>query len=74
MQLRAYAREHRLTAVQLAKMLDYPTATVRKWLQRERIPRPEALRKIEEATGGQVAPADFFESPSPPLAHVEART
>lgn len=35
---------------------------VRKWIRRERIPRADTLRAIEQETEGAVTPADFFET------------
>ena len=38
---------------------------VKKWRYRERMPRPEAMRRIFEVTGGRVTANDFMTSPQP---------
>lgn len=66
MKLQAYREARGLTLDELAKHLGVPGRhagrTVRRWESGERTPRPTAMRRILQATAGQVGPADFFES------------
>lgn len=60
MKLKSYMTENGLTAQAMAERLSEPVRTVQKWMSGERIPRPDSMRKIQEATGGQVTANDFF--------------
>jgi transcriptional regulator with XRE-family HTH domain len=61
MQLRAWIQTQGLSFDQAAKRLDLPTATsVWRYALGRTIPRPATMRKICEATGMAVTPADFY--------------
>lgn len=51
-----------LTAERFAAMVDASPFTVGKWARDERIPRPDAMARIEAATGGEVTAIDFYRS------------
>lgn len=57
-------RTRSLTDVQLAKQLKCSIGALRKWRYGERIPRPDQMRRIAEATEGLVTPNDFLMSVS----------
>lgn len=66
MRLQAYLDENKLSLADFAKLMTADGITtcsefgVRKWVRGERTPRPDAMRRIEQVTGGAVAPADFI--------------
>jgi transcriptional regulator with XRE-family HTH domain len=62
MTLDRYMAAHGLDAAAIAHQIGVSSEAVRKWLRGERIPRPEYMRRIGEITGGQVAPASFYEA------------
>lgn len=62
MQLHAYLKDNNITAEKFAEMIGASASGVRKWLYEDRTPRPEMMRKIHEATGGQVTPIDLVGS------------
>jgi DNA-binding transcriptional regulator YiaG len=49
-----------ISTAQFAKTSGYPFATVAKWRQRIRIPRPAAMLKIQKLTKGKVKPHDWY--------------
>ena len=66
MKLGAYMRANDLDDEAMAALIGDCTAhAVKKWRYAERLPRSEAMRRIQEVTGGQVAPADFFGTSAP---------
>ena len=66
MKLTEYMREHELDDERMAARIGCSSYAVRKWKYGERIPRPEQLAKIAEATGWKVRANDFVDSPAPP--------
>lgn len=60
MQLHAYLKLKGMSEKQFADAVGGSEAGVKKWVRRERIPRPDAMRKITEVTDGAVTPGDFF--------------
>ena len=60
MTLSAYLKNRGLTHEKFAAMVGASAFGVRKWARGERTPRPDAMRKIQEVTDGEVTPADFF--------------
>lgn len=60
MQLAQYLKLHQITRERFAELVGASEYGVRKWVRRERTPRPKAMRKIQEVTEGEVTPADFF--------------
>ena len=64
MTLNEYLRTKPLAIEDFALQVGASEAAVKKWLRRDRLPRPAMLAKIEAATGGQVQPNDFFAPPA----------
>lgn len=62
MQLDTYLREKTITAEEFGRMVNASPGAVRKWRSGERMPRPEHLARIREATGGAVTANDFVPS------------
>jgi transcriptional regulator with XRE-family HTH domain len=62
MQLKTYLSENSVSLSEFARLVGASEGGIRKWLTGERVPRPEAVRKIQEVTGGAVTANDFFES------------
>ncbi|RVT95222.1 XRE family transcriptional regulator [Rhodovarius crocodyli] len=64
MTLDEYRAREGLSYEALAERLGFagPNAarTVHRYAGGERIPRPDAMRRIMEATGGKVTPTDFY--------------
>jgi transcriptional regulator with XRE-family HTH domain len=60
MRLQTYLNLHRITQAEFAESVNATYWAVRKWVYGERMPRPEALVKIEEATNGVVTARDFL--------------
>ena len=69
MQLARYLKISGLTDAQFAAMVGASRSIVVKWRRGERSPRPDAVRRIMLATGGDVTPNDLF---SPPAATDQA--
>ncbi len=66
MRLGEYLQTHKIDDHTFAALLGGVSShAVKKWRYRERTPRLDAIRKIQEATGGAVTPADFVEAPEP---------
>jgi hypothetical protein len=64
MKLDEYLRTNNLDDEAFAAIMgDHSAHAVKKWRYGERTPRADAMRKIQEVTGGQVGPADFFGLP-----------
>jgi transcriptional regulator with XRE-family HTH domain len=60
MQLNAYLKLKGISEKQFAQAVGCSEAGVKKWVRRERIPRPDAMREIMRVTDGAVTAADFF--------------
>lgn len=60
MQLQTYLELKGISEKQFAEAVGGSEGGVKKWVRRERIPRPDAMRKIVKATDGAVTPDDFF--------------
>lgn len=60
MQLHAYLKLKSMSEREFATAVGHSEHGVRKWVRRERIPRPAAMRKIAELTDGAVTPGDWF--------------
>jgi transcriptional regulator with XRE-family HTH domain len=61
MRLSKWMEREGVTAAQFAADLGASRDGVHKWMQRQRVPRPEHLRKIYDYTKGAVTPTDFVE-------------
>lgn len=64
MTLTEYMKLYAFSDQQMAGRLDCSEAAIRKWRRGERIPRPDQMRRIFEATDGKVTASDFFARPS----------
>ena len=65
MKLSAYMKESGIDDDAMAASIgDCSAGAVRKWKYGERIPRPDHLRRITEATKGAVTANDFFDTPA----------
>lgn len=60
MKLRTYLTANGIEAADFAVRMGVTGEAVRLWCADERTPRAEAMRKIVEATNGQVTPNDFL--------------
>jgi DNA-binding transcriptional regulator YdaS (Cro superfamily) len=60
MDLGTYITENGADIAELAKKLGVTKEAVRLWVAGSRTPRPDAMRRIVDATGGQVTPNDFL--------------
>lgn len=59
MNLHDYLRAENISTEAFAAQLRVAAGSVRKWRYGERTPRPDAMRRIQVATGGKVTPMDF---------------
>lgn len=62
MKLAAYLREKNIDAKEFAKSINVKQPSVSRYLTGARIPRPEKIKAIQEATDGAVTANDFFSS------------
>lgn len=60
MKLADYLILHAITPTEFAKRIGKPQPTVSRYVNGERIPEPEMMALIVEATKGQVTPNDFY--------------
>lgn len=60
MKLRTYLSKHEIPAAQFAERLKVTHATVCRYRDGSRIPRPDIMARIVSATVGAVGPADFY--------------
>lgn len=60
MQLKDYLKQAELNYTEFAKRIGVATArTVQRYADGKRLPEPEIMRKINDATDGKVTPNDF---------------
>ena len=59
MKLRSYLRLEGERPAEFAARIGASIYAVRKWLNRERIPRPKTQKIIKRATSGKVTPEDW---------------
>lgn len=72
MNLQAYITRERLTIGEFARRIQVRShTTVHRYKRGEKIPRRDVMRRIYIATGGNVAPNDFYDLPEVPAARVE---
>lgn len=62
MNLRPYLEENGISPAEFAREIRVEPASVHRYLSGERIPRPEILERIIQATNGAVQANDFFAS------------
>ena len=67
MKLSDYLKSNGLTYEAFGARGAWSDETVRQWCVGGRMPRPRAMERIRELTGGHVQPGDFYE-PLPPSA------
>lgn len=60
MKLADFLRTNRVSDIEFGSQVNASTGAVRKWRSGERIPRPEQMVRIREATGGAVTADDFY--------------
>jgi DNA-binding transcriptional regulator YdaS (Cro superfamily) len=59
MQLREYLDAMDLKVVAFAEKLGVSDPTVYRWISKERVPEPDMMRRIHQATHGMVQPNDW---------------
>lgn len=60
MKLNSFLAQNAVSQKDFAKSIDEKVARVNWYCLEKRIPRPDVMRKIYEATDGQVTPNDFY--------------
>lgn len=60
MQFSEYLKENNITQSQAASELCVAQGIISMWVNGERLPRPENMKKITEWSGGKVQPNDFY--------------
>lgn len=60
MRLQTYLQKHGMTYEAFASSIGVSAYAVGKWARGSRVPRPEHLRRINQATDGLVSFADFL--------------
>jgi len=60
MLLQEYLKEKNLTQCQAAEALGVGQGLISSWINGERLPRPENMKKIKEWTEDAVQPNDFY--------------
>ena len=63
--LRTYLAHHKISATAFAAEIAVSGAALHRYINGERIPRPEVMQRICAATRGSVQPNDFFPFPQP---------
>ena len=62
MKLSAYRDEEKISLSDFADKIGVTHAAVSRY-EHGRVPTPAVMKRIRDATGGQVQPNDFFDSP-----------
>jgi transcriptional regulator with XRE-family HTH domain len=60
MDLRSYLDVRDMSIAVFADLLGVSVQTVHRYVNRERLPRPDVMVRIAEVTGGAVKPNDFY--------------
>lgn len=60
MRLAEYLKLENLTAAAFGRRIGASRSVVVRWALGERMPRPEAMQRINKATEGKVSPQDFY--------------
>ena len=60
MDLSTYLNGENLSAADFARRINVSRSAVGRWMNGERVPSSEVMRRIRDATGGVVQPNDFF--------------
>lgn len=61
MTLKEFAKKNGLTTVALAKLIGCGQPICHMWINGDRLPNAENMKKIMKATNGEVMPNDFYE-------------
>ena len=61
MQFSDYLKEKNITQEQASKELEVAQGQISLWVNGERLPRPENMKKIVEWSKGEVQPNDFYQ-------------
>ena len=72
MHLRKYLKEHSISAADFARAVGVAREHVYQWTRGDKLPQPERMTRIYEATNGLVTPNDFYPLPSLPAHPKEA--
>jgi len=60
MRLRQYLSDKDITIPAFAAQIEVSVQSVHRYVNGERLPRPEVMERIKSATGGLVEPNDFY--------------
>lgn len=60
MKLKDWLSKHRISGSEFARRLNVTRAAVSRYSTEDRVPRPAILRRIHDATDGEVSAADFL--------------
>lgn len=60
MRLRQYLVDHDITIPAFAASIEVSVQAVHRYVNGERLPRPDVMERIKAATGGVVEPNDFY--------------
>ena len=62
MKLETYLSQTRISQAVFAEKIGTTQASVARYAAGKRIPRPDVMARIQDATDGQVTPSDFYSS------------
>lgn len=60
MTLNDWLAQEKLSPTEFGRRIGKPQATIQRYASGKRIPEPEIMAQIVEATGGAVTPNDFY--------------
>lgn len=63
MKIRSYLKSNKITQAEFAALVGTSAQAISCFCLGQRIPRPDVMRKIFDATNGAVTPNDFFDLP-----------
>lgn len=63
MKIRFYLKSNKITQAEFAALVGTSAQAISCFCLGQRIPRPDVMRKIFDATNGAVTPNDFFDLP-----------
>ena len=67
MKLADWLSENSIRPTEFAARLGVPVSTVTRWARDERMPRLDAVARIQELTNGEVTAVDFLPPSRPPF-------
>ncbi|MCA6305262.1 MAG: helix-turn-helix transcriptional regulator [Phenylobacterium sp.] len=62
MKLAVYLAQPGVSQTQIARRVGVSQAAISRYATGRRVPRPDVMARIRDATGGQVQPNDWFEA------------